>query len=290
MRADIDAVAAGTRAPFGVNVFVPGMPAADPSALARYIDDLEQEGRRLGISIGQPTWDEDDWTEKIAELARHPVAVVSFTFGCPPADVVNRLRTAGSQVWITVTDAREAAMAAAAGADRLIAQGEEAGAHRGTFTNDAATAGTGVLDLLAAIRKVTDLPLVAAGGIMSAAAVDAAFDAGAVAVQCGTAFLRCPESGANPAHKAALLDSRFDRTALTRAFSGRPARGLENDFMRDHADAPAAYPEINNATRPLRAAAAAAGDVHRMSLWAGTGYREATDRPVAEVVAMLCGR
>ena len=289
MRADIDAVAAGTRAPFGVNVFVPGMPAADPSALARYIDDLEEEGRRLGASIGQPAWDEDDWSEKVADLAERPVAVVSFTFGCPSAEVVTSLRAAGSQVWVTVTDAREAATAAAAGADRLIAQGEEAGAHRGTFTNDAASAGTGVLDLLAAIRKVTDLPLVAAGGIMSAAAVDTAFDAGAVAVQCGTAFLRCPESGANPAHKAALTVPRFDRTALTRAFSGRPARGLLNDFMRDHADAPAAYPEINNATRPLRAAAAAAGDVHRMSLWAGTGYREATDRPVGEVVAMLCG-
>jgi len=289
MRADIDAVAGSTRAPFGVNVFVAGAPAADPAALARYIDDLQPEGRRLGASIGPPTWDDDDWADKVANLVERPVAVVSFTFGCPSAQVVTSLRDAGSQVWITVTDSREAVTAAAAGPDRLIAQGAEAGAHRGTFRNGAATPGIDVLDLLAALRKVTDLPLVAGGGIMSAAGVDAALGAGAVAVQCGTAFLRCPESGAHPAHKAALADERFDRTALTRAFSGRPARGLLNDFMRDHADAPAAYPEINNATRPLRAAAAASGDVHRMSLWAGTGYREATDRPVAAIVGMLSG-
>jgi nitronate monooxygenase len=146
-----------------------------------------------------------------------------------------------------------------------------------------------VLDLISAVRALTSLPLVAAGGIMSADGVGAAIAAGAVAVQCGTAFLRCPESGANPAHKAALADPGFERTALTRAFSGRPARGLLNDFMRAHPDAPAAYPEINNATRPLRATAARAGDVHRMSLWAGEGYRQATDRSAAEVVAMLCG-
>jgi len=136
---------------------------------------------------------------------------------------------------------------------------------------------------------VTGLPLIAAGGVMSAGDVGAALAAGAIAVQCGTAFLRCPESGAHPAYKAALADPGFERTAITRAFSGRPARGLLNDFMRAHQNAPAAYPEINNATRPLRAAAQRAGDVHRMSLWAGEGYRQATDRPVADVVGMLCG-
>ena len=124
---------------------------------------------------------------------------------------------------------------------------------------------------------------------MSADGVNAALAAGAVAAQCGTAFLRCPESGAHPAYKAALADPAFDRTAFTRAFSGRPARGLVNDFMRVHQDAPAAYPEINNATRPLRAAAAKAGDAHRMSLWAGEGFRHATEYPAADVIGMLCG-
>lgn len=111
--------------------------------------------------------------------------------------------------------------------------------------------------------------------------------AGAVAAQCGTAFLRCPESGAHPRYKAALADPRYTATALTRAFSGRSARGLVNEFIRDHQGAPAAYPEINNATRPLRAAAAAEDDTERMSLWAGQGYRSATGQPAGEIIERL---
>ena len=116
-----------------------------------------------------------------------------------------------------------------------------------------------------------------------------ALAAGAVAVQCGTAFLRCPESGAHPLHKAALADPQFHGSAVTWAFTGRPARGLVNRFMLDHPDAPPGYPELHFATRPLRAAAAAAGDTGRMNLWAGEGYRAATTRPAAEVVALLSG-
>ena len=123
---------------------------------------------------------------------------------------------------------------------------------------------------------------------MDAAGVSAALAADATAVQCGTALLRCPESGAHPVYKAALADPRYGGTAVTRAFSGRPARGLVNGFLRDHHDAPPAYPEINSATRPIRAAAAAAGDADRMSLWAGQGYRAATTRPAGEVIEMLC--
>jgi nitronate monooxygenase len=142
----------------------------------------------------------------------------------------------------------------------------------------------------AVIAAVTGLPQIAAGGIMGPRQVDAVLAAGAVAAQCGTAFLRCPESGAHPVHKAALADPRYTATALTRAFSGRWARGLVNRFVLDHTDAPAAYPEINNATRPLRAAAAAKGDPERMSLWAGQGYRSATDRPAGEIIERLCAR
>jgi nitronate monooxygenase len=291
MRADIDAVAAATAEPFGVNLFVPGRPAADGTALRRYVGELAAEGRRLGVEIGEPSWSDDDWSAKIADLTARPVPVVSFAFGCPAAEVISALHDVGSMLWITVTDANEAAIAAAAGADGLVAQGTEAGAHRGSFGNDASSDGTGlgVLGLVAAVRSVSGLPVVAAGGMMSAGDVAAALAAGAVAVQCGTVFLRCPESGAHPAYKAALADPGFDRTAVTRAFSGRVARGLVNDFMRAHPDAPAAYPEINNATRPLRAAAAKVGDVHRMSLWAGEGFRQATEFPVAAVVGMLCG-
>ena len=212
----------------------------------------------------------------------------SFTFGCPAREVLAALRDAGSVVAVTVTSPGEARLADAAGADCLCVQGAEAGAHRGTFGNDERAApGGDVLTLTAAVAAVTGLPLIAAGGIMDAAAVTAVRRAGAVAAQCGTAFLRCQESGAHPVYKAALADGRFTSTALTRSFSGRPARGLVNRFMLEHPAAPAAYPEINNATRALRAAAAQRGDADRMSLWAGTGFRQAAERPAAEIVELL---
>ena len=286
MRADVEAVRAATDGLFGVNVFVPGGPAADQDALARYLASVAEDPA-VAARPGEASWDDDDWPAKIADLTAHPVPVVSFTFGCPEPDVIAALRAAGSSVWVTVTDTGEAATAVLAGADCLCVQGSEAGAHRGTFTNQPGSQ-AGALELVAAIGAATDVPLVAAGGIMTAADVAAALDAGAAAVQCGTAFLRCPESGAHPVYKAALADPRYSETSVTRAFSGRPARGLVNAFMREHQDAPAAYPEINNATRPVRAAAAAAGDPDRMSLWAGQGYRAATTRPAGEVIEMLC--
>lgn len=291
LRAQVDEVRAGTDAPFGVNVFVPGSRTADPASLAAYLASLEPDAVRLGAAPGGPGWDDDDFDAKIAELSERPVPVVSFTFGCPHRRVLDSLRAAGSSVWVTVTDLDEARAALSAGAQCLVAQGIEAAAHRGTFGNEGPAQGGGLhtADLLASLRGDADVPLVAAGGIMTGPEVAATLRAGATAVQCGTAFLRSPESGAHPLHKAALADPRFDGTAMTRAFSGRPARGLVNAFLRDHADAPPAYPEINNATRPLRAAAAAAGDVDRMSLWAGEGYRLASDRPVGEVVDQLCG-
>jgi len=287
MRADIDAVRAATNAPFGVNVFVPGAPATDAGGLSRYLDSLTTDAAALSTAPGSATWDDDDWPAKIADLTSRPVPIVSFTFGCPEPGVIAHLRAVGTSVWVTVTDEYEAAIAVRAGAECLCVQGSEAGAHRGTFANRLGS-DAGVFDLVAAIRAGTDVPLVAAGGFMTAEAVAAAIGAGAAAVQCGTAFLRCPESGANPVHKAALAEPGFKATAVTRAFSGRPARGLVNAFMRRHRDAPAAYPEVNNATRPIRSAAAAAGDPSRMSLWAGQGYRAATTRPAGEIVEMLC--
>ena len=287
MLAEMDAVQAGPGAPFGVNVFVPG-PPTDPAALEAYLAELRPDAAALGVAPGRPEWADDDWDAKLAALLARPPAVVSFTFGCPAPDVLSALRAAGSVVWVTVTTPGEATLAASRGADGLCVQGKEAGAHRGTFVNDVPReSDLGVLDLLREIPKVSPLPLVAAGGIMNPDDVRTVLAAGAVAAQCGTAFLRCPESGANPVHKAALADPQYTATAVTSAFSGRPARGLVNQFMRDHRDAPAAYPEINNATRPLRAAAARAGDSARMSLWAGTGFRAATTLPAADVVELL---
>jgi nitronate monooxygenase len=282
-----------------VNVFVPGTPAPDPGAVRSYVASLAAEAGELGVPPGEPSWDDDSWDAKIETLLAHPPPVVSFTFGCPDPGVIAALHAAGSVVWVTVTGPDEAGLAAARGANGLCVQGAGAGAHRGIFSDSPGRPagpdnpdepdgpGRSLPQLLRDVAAVTGLPLVAAGGIMSQRDAAAAMAAGAAAVQCGTAFLRCPESGAHPRHKAALADPQFSQTAVTRAFSGRPARALVNRFMVDHPAAPSAYPEINNATRPLRAAAGAAGDVDRMSLYAGEGFRAATTRPAAEIVELL---
>lgn len=288
MRAEIAAVRDATTEPFGVNVFVPGAPAASPDVTAAYLADLGPDAAALHVELGEPRWNDDAWQDKIDALVADPPPLVSFTFGCPPPEVVDALHRAGSLVAVTVTDPRETTVAEAAGADGLCVQGGEAGAHRGSFDNHAELpAGIPLLELIGQVAAVSTLPQIGAGGVMTAADVAAVCAAGAVAAQCGTAFLRSPESGASPVHKAALADARYTETAVTRAFSGRPARGLVNQFLRDHPDAPPAYPEINHATRPLRTAAAKAGDAERMSLWAGTGYRHATTLPTREIVALL---
>src|SRR5215469_10738521 len=289
MAAEIATVRAGTAEPFGVNVFVPGAPSADPAEIAGYLGSLRARAEALGASLGEATWDDDGFDDKVASLLADPPPVVSFTFGCPPPEIIAALRQAGAVVAVTVTSPGEATVAAAAGADALFVQGYEAGAHRGSFGGGIAGRDYGLLSLIGEIAAVTGLPQIAAGGIMGPRQVDAVLAAGAVAAQCGTAFLRCPESGAHPVYKAALADPRYTTTTLTRAFSGRWARGLVNEFVLRHPDAPAAYPEINNATRPLRAAAAARGDPERMSLWAGQGFRAATDAPASEIIERLCG-
>jgi nitronate monooxygenase len=283
MAAEITAVRAATAEPFGVNIFVPGAPYRDAAALAGYLGTL-------GPGLGDASWDDDGFDGKIAALLADPPAVTSFTFGCPPPGVIRALQDAGSAVAVTVTSPGEARLAAEAGADAVCVQGYEAGAHRGTFGNDDAPGrDRGLLSLIGEVAAVTGLPQIAAGGIMGPRQVRAVLAAGAAAAQCGTAFLRSPESGAHPLHKAALADPRYTATTVTRAFSGRPARGLVNEFIIEHSDAPPAYPEINNATRPLRAAAAARGDTERMSLWAGQGYRLAAELPAAEIVDRLRG-
>jgi nitronate monooxygenase len=284
---EMASVRRATSAAFGVNVFVPGRPTTDERALTDYLAEIRGDAARHDVELAAPSWDDDDWDAKIALLLDDPVATVSFTFGCPSREIVAALQARRTIVVATVTSPQEAAIAAAAGVDALCAQGVEAGAHRGTFANEPGMDEHRLGELLALLAATTTLPVIAAGGIMDAVDVTAALAAGAVAVQCGTAFLRCDESGAHPTYKAALGDDRFTETALTRAFSGRPARGLRNAFMREHAGAPPAYPEINNATRPLRAAAARAGDADRMSLWAGEGWRRAASGPAGEVVERL---
>lgn len=289
MRKEIHELRTLTDRPFGVNVFVPGDKTVDEEAVERYRVALAAEAERLGASVGEPKWEDDDWAAKLDVLLQERVPVVSFTFGCPDKEVIAALQKAGSFVMVTVTSREEACMAAEAGANALCVQGEEAGGHRASFGNDPKKDETlALFPLLAQVRTAVRIPLVAAGGIMDGRGIAAALKAGASAVQLGTAFLRCPESGAHPLHKQALADPRFVETAVTRAFTGRPARGLVNRFMAEYrAMAPAAYPHVHHMTKPLRAASAKAGDPEGMSLWAGTGYRLARELPAAELVEEL---
>jgi nitronate monooxygenase len=280
-----------TTGDFGVNLFVPGNPTADPADLDRYAERMREQARQHGVETGEPDWDDDRYAEKLDVVVRERVAVVSFTFGAPPRRDVERVREAGGRVLITVTSPQETRRAVEAGPDGLVVQGFEAGAHRGLLADDAADpVGGESYGLLAALRLVaaeTDLPLVGSGGLVHGADVAAVLVAGAAAAQLGTAFLRADEAGTKQAHRDAL-DRGERKTTVTRAFSGRPARGLLNRFIQDNsAYAPAAYPQLNNLTKPLRAAAAEAGDVEMMSLWAGQTYPLARSAPAADIVRGL---
>jgi len=276
---DIADVRARTGRPFGVNVFAPPAPVADAAAVARY-------AASLGEGAGEPRHDDDEFDAKVQLLARERVAVVSFTFGGPTDGVVETLHKAGCAVWATVTTPAEAVRAAAVGADALVVQGVEAGGHRGSF-DDQAPGEIGLLALLQLVGAAVDLPLVGTGGIVTGRGVAAVLAAGAWAAGLGSAFMRAPEAATSAPHLEALRGSR--PTALTRAFTGRLARGIENRFMAEHPDAPRAYPDVHHVTAPLRAAARRRGDAEAINLWAGQAYELATDEPAGEIVRRLAG-
>ncbi len=289
MRNEIKKIRGLTAAPFGVNVFVPGENKADEQELVSYKAELAEEAKRFGITLEAEKWDDDEWEEKLAVLREEKIPVVSFTFGCPSREVMESLQAHGSFIIVTVTSKDEAIQAVQEGADALCVQGMEAGGHRSVFRNSKeADDQTSLLVLLQQVRDVVKVPLIAAGGIMTGRDIASVLAAGACAAQLGTAFLRCPESGAHPVHKAALADPQFQTTAVTRAFTGRPARGLVNRFFLQHdATAPAAYPQVHHLTKQLRKAAAQHGDPHAMALWAGQGYRLAKALPAAELLSLL---
>jgi nitronate monooxygenase len=273
-----------TSGPFGVNVFVPG-PAGDTARVRQFATRIEADVAGTGARLGEPRHDDDDWDAKIGYLMAAPVPVVSFTFGIPGEDVISGLRARGTEVWLTVTSLDEARRATAAGADLLVVQGYEAGGHRGG-TSDAPQEAVGLIALLQLITERVAAPAVAAGGIATGKAVAAALCLGARAAALGTAFLDCPEAATAPVHRAALHDDA--PTRLTRAFSGRTARGIENGFLRAHSEsAPAAYPEVHHLTSPMRKAARQAGLADYVNLWAGQAYPLTATIPAADLVRDL---
>ncbi|BBY32179.1 2-nitropropane dioxygenase [Mycolicibacter minnesotensis] len=287
---DITSARALTTGPIGVNLFVPQPSYADVVLLDDYADLLDPLAEHYGVELGEPRFGDDDcWPEKLDVVAHLRPTVVSFTFGTPPPDDLEWLREMRILTMVTVTSAYEAGVALGHGAEALVVQGPGAGGHRGTFAPDVRPGTDSLEHLLAEIgRAHPDVPLVATGGLSTAAQVAGVLRNGAVAAQVGTALLLAHEAGTNPTHRAALTNPEFVNTTVTCAFSGRYARGLENDFTRAFEDvAPVGYPEINHMTAPIRAAAVTHDDPHGTNLWAGTGYRSARAASAADIIAAL---
>src|SRR6201994_2599396 len=286
---DIVAARAATTGPIGVSLFVPQPSVADMHQLDYYAEALDELAEHYDVEIGYPKFGDDDgFQQKLEVVADLRPEMVSFTFGAPSPDVMRWFGALGMLLFVTVTSAYEAGVALAAGADGLIVQGPDAGGHRGTFAPDMDPGRESLHALLPRIRSAHDVPLIAAGGLGTPEDVAAVLNRGAVAAQVGTALLLSDEAGTNAAHRAALQHPEFVSPVVTRAFSGRYARGLENDFTRllDNV-APLGYPEVNQMTSPIREAAAAAEDPNGMPLWAGTSFKTACAGPAADIIADL---
>ncbi|TVZ00876.1 nitronate monooxygenase [Trebonia kvetii] len=281
-----------TARPFGVNLFVPGEETEATQAerderVTEYARAIAADVTSIGADLGVPHYDDDAWQAKLAVVLEEPPPVVSFTFGIPDRSVIEAVKAAGSEVWITVTTAAEARLAVEAGADAVAAQGAEAGGHRGGLTDGPGSA-VGTMALVQLVTAAVAVPVVAAGGIATGAGVAAALCLGARAAALGTAFLDCPEAGTAAVHRAALHADETRWTSLTRAFSGRTARGIANGFLLAHSSvAPAAYPEVNQLTAPMRAKARQAGLPDYVNLWAGQAYPLTAAVPAADLVRDL---
>lgn len=278
-----------TDRPFAVNLFVAGRVPWGPAA-ERTAALLAPHYRELGLALPEPAAAYgEDLDAQLAVVLEEQVPVLSFTFGIVGPRWVEEARQAGTVTIGTATCVAEAVALVDAGVDAVCAQGAEAGAHRGSFTEEGQRAAVGTLALVPQVRDaIGDVPLVAAGGIMDGRGVAAALALGADGVQMGTAFLRCPEAGTNQTHREALRHCTDVGTAVTAAFTGRPARGIRNRFMDEmdgHDVAP--YPLTHALTAPLRRAAAGTGSVDHLALWAGQSAALGRDLPAAELIAIL---
>ena len=283
-----------TARPFNVNVFVHQAPQRRPEQESAWLSALAPTFSRFSaappsaLRVIYRSFAEDD--EVLRLLVELRPAVVSFHFGLPSAERVSALKGAGCFLLATATSLDEAKAAEKAGIDALVAQGWEAGGHRGVFDPEESDACLGTFALTRLLVSRSGLPVVAAGGIMDGLGIRAALDLGATAAQLGTAFIGCPESSADEGFRAALFSPAAEHTTMTRAISGRAARCLQNSFTaleRDLDLSPPDYPLAYDAGKALNAAAKAAGDDGFGAQWAGQGAPLARALPAAELVATL---
>ncbi len=288
------AVRGRTARPFGISLFAP-QPAPDaPKDLRAALRRVAPFFAELELPPPQtPKLAGDSFGEQLAAALESGAAVFSFTFGVLPASAIEAIKARGMFLIGTATTVDEAVSLEKAGVDAVVTQGAEAGGHRGSFAAEFEAGMVGTISLVPQVVDAVRVPVIASGGIMDGRGIAAALALGADAVQMGTAFLTCDEAGVPNAYKEAILRAREHETRLTRAFSGRPARGIVNRFMteveRYAPDAILPFPLQNALTRPLRSAAAKRGRAEFLSLWAGQGVRLARRQSAAQLIARLAG-
>ena len=280
-----------TDKPFQVNLFAGGWEVKLPSDTKPMLDVLAEIHAELELPPpALPTLPADPFPTQLEAVLDAGVPIFSFTFGILNKGEIARLRKRGIVTIGTATTAQEARLLADTGVDAVVAQGAEAGAHRGTFAGPFESSMIPALELVRQIRAVSEIPVIVAGGMMDGRDIASALENGASAAALGTAFLPCPECGTSPAHKQAVLRATKDTTVITRAFSGRPARGLQNDFINrllGKENIILSYPLQNALTRTMRTEAARRGASKFLSLWAGTGVARAREMPAGELVKQL---
>ena len=279
-----------TQRPFNINLFAGGYETRkiDPQPMLAIVREAHA---RLGLPPPLlPPVPADPFDAQLEAVLEERPPVFSFTFGMPSAAQIAALKKRGIATVGTATTAQEARQLEQTGVDVIAAQGAEAGAHRGSFAAPFEDSMVPLAVLLREIRTGTTLPVIASGGLMDGRDIAEAMALGAAAVQLGTAFLPCPESGAPRAYKRALLEAKADTTVITRAFSGRPARGLTNAFIAMVAgkeDSILPFRQQNDLTRPMRNAAGQQGIADFISLWAGQGVARSRAMPAADLVKTL---
>ncbi|TNH87578.1 2-nitropropane dioxygenase [Aeromonas hydrophila] len=291
LREELTRLAASGEGPFNINFFCHRQEAPDPAAQARWLQRLapyyDEYGVRDTAGTAAPSRAPFN-AEHAAMVAEFKPAVVSFHFGLPEPELLARVKASGAKVFASATTVAEARWLADHGADAIIAQGLEAGGHRGHFLEDDLSLQQGTFSLLPQIVAAVRLPVIAAGGIVDGAGIRAALALGASAVQMGTAFLCCHEATTSALHRAALHSPAGQHTALTNLFSGRPARGIVNRLMRElgplSEDVPA-FPYASGALAPLRSAAEQRGNTGCSPLWAGQNVSGCRDWPAAELIS-----
>ena len=288
MEAAIEDLRARTGSPFAVNLLMAPAARPEPGVVDAALAQLAPWYLELGEPVpAAPNQFAPDFEAQLAALTRAAPPVASFAFSILTRSQVNALHAGGTYVIGTAKTVAEARAWFEVGADGICVQGFEAGGHHGNFLGDIEASSVGTFALVATVLEAVDLPVIAAGGIMDCKGVAAALALGASAVQMGTAFLLADEAINGPVWQAAIRDAPDDATRLTRAFSGRDARGIENRFMREmravEGDVPS-YPVQNRLTQPMRAAANRAGDPELMSLWAGQAVTLAKSGNAGEMV------